>query len=169
MRVVELIESGVSVVLDLRAPDKRGVLDALARRLAELADLSEDAVREALTAREALGSTGVGRGVAVPHAWIGGASRRRAVFARLARPIDFDAVDGEPVDLVCAIVGPAATASKPGSAAGPLAALACVSRALREPTRAERLRRAASVAAFRAVLADDAPHAGCDPAGRDAG
>lgn len=102
--------------LDLLSPDrvhtsfkatsKGDLLQQLSLLLA--ADASETGlILEALVTREALGSTGLGRGVAIPHGRIDGLSRARAAFVRLASPLDFDAIDGQPVDLVAAIAVPA--------------------------------------------------------------
>src|SRR5476649_1942066 len=85
-----------NVIADLRVPDKGRALRELAQRGAPLAGVPDTVVRDALLAREALGSTGVGAGVAIPHARISGLNGVQAIFARLSKPIDFDAVDGRP-------------------------------------------------------------------------
>ncbi len=90
---------------DLDVADKPALISALAQLLS-LPDADETAIREALFDRERLGSTGLGRGVAIPHGRSATLEEPRAAFVRLATPIAFDAVDGEPVDLVAALVVP---------------------------------------------------------------
>jgi PTS system nitrogen regulatory IIA component len=135
-----------NVIADLRVPDKGRALRELAQRGAPLAGVPDTVVRDALLAREALGSTGVGAGVAIPHARISGLNGVQAIFARLSKPIDFDAVDGRPVDLIFLLLAP----EDAGSAH--LAALACASRALRNPGTAKRLRETTDAAALHAIL-----------------
>ena len=145
MRLANLIEPD-AVVFGLRARDKLQVIENLARDLAARTRWSEADVRDALLAREGVGSTGVGHGVALPHAWIAGIAESRGVFARLAEAIEFDAVDGKPVDLVCAVVGP------DSSVAGTLSSLARVARVLRDGRTAQDLRHAPDARSFHAVL-----------------
>jgi PTS system nitrogen regulatory IIA component len=120
----------------LGARDKRQTLEELSRRAAAALGLDSAAILAPLLAREELGSTGVGRGIAIPHARIPGLTRPFGLLARLARAIDFAAIDERPVDLVCLLLTPAS------AAAAHLPALACLSRRLREPGVAERLRSA---------------------------
>jgi len=134
------------VFANLRAADKGRALRELARRAAAFANVPEQVIHDALLAREQLGSTGVGAGVAMPHARIAGLNAFHGIFARLAKPIDFDAVDGRPVDLIFLILAP--------DGADSLAALACASRALRDPATAKRLRDAADADALYAILAE---------------
>jgi PTS system nitrogen regulatory IIA component len=132
-------------VLDrLRAPDKGSLLAALARTAGDALGLSPAEIAAALAAREELGSTGTGGGIAVPHARMGALAAPTGFFARLDRPIAFEAVDGEPVDLVFLLLSPAADAEH-------LRALAAVSRRLRTPGVAEALR-GADPATLRAAL-----------------
>ena len=145
MRLSNLIEPD-AVVFGLGARDKAQVIGELARDLAARTRWPEAELRDALLAREGLGSTGVGHGVALPHASIAGLAESRGVFARLAEAIDFDAVDGRPVDLVCAVVGPEA------SMAGTLSSLARVVRVLRDGRTAQELRLAPDARTFHAVL-----------------
>ena len=147
MRVSDLLKPE-SVIADLRVADKGRALRDLARRAAPLAGVPEAVVRDALLAREELGSTGVGAGVAMPHARIAGLDGIHTLFARLSKPIDFEAVDGRPVDLVFLILAPE------GAGAAHLAALACASRALRDPTTARRLRETTEADALYAILAE---------------
>lgn len=106
-------------------------------------------VISAATDRERLGSTGVGNGVALPHARIEGMDRVVTAFVRLAEPLDFDAVDGRPVDLVCFLLAPA------DCGGAHLRALARVSRLLRRPETRQRLRAAPNADALYAILADE--------------
>jgi len=136
-----------TVITALRAKDKRQLLDEIARRAAAALGLAPPAILEPLLAREALGSTGVGRGIAIPHARIAGLPRLFALLARLERPVDFAAIDDQRVDLVCLLLTPA------GAAGEHLPALACLSRRLREQGVADRLRAARDGAALYAALA----------------
>ena len=136
-------------VLDrLRAPDKAALLTALARAAGEALGLPPADIAAALAAREALGSTGTGGGIAVPHARIATLVAPSGYFARLDRPVAFDSVDGQPVDLVFLLLSPPADGAH-------LRALAAVSRRLRTPGVAEALRSAAP-ATLRAALLGDA-------------
>ncbi len=128
----------------LRAADKAALLGALARAAGELLGLPPAEIAAALAAREALGSTGIGGGIAVPHARMSALAAPSGFFARLDRPVAFDAVDGRPVDLVFLLLSPAADGEH-------LRALAAVSRRLRTPGVAEAMRTAAP-AALRAAL-----------------
>jgi nitrogen PTS system EIIA component len=107
----------------------------LARRAAASTGLSQQDIWKALEAREALGSTGVGAGIAIPHAQITGLDRLYGLFIRLDRRIDYDAIDAQPVDLVFLLLIPADTKDY-------LPALALVSRRLRDPAIATSLRKA---------------------------
>src|SRR5215213_6394684 len=88
------------VVVPLRAGDKPQLLRELARRAGQDLSIEAQTIRNALELREGFGSTGTGQGIALPHARIAGLSAIFGMFARLERPIDFDAIDGHPVDLV---------------------------------------------------------------------
>jgi PTS system nitrogen regulatory IIA component len=124
------------IVLDARVRDKAGLLRDLARRAEASSGVAAATILAALSAREALGSTGLGRGFALPHARIEGLRRFIGLFARLARPIDYDAIDGAPVDLVFLLLMPA----EEGNAQ--VAALAAVSRRFRDDATVARLREA---------------------------
>jgi PTS system nitrogen regulatory IIA component len=120
--------------LRLKAANKAALLAELANRAGLSVGLDNASVLAALQAREALGSTGVGSGIAVPHARIDGLAGLVGFFARLERPVAFDAIDGRPVDLVVMLLSP------PTGHGQHLAALAQVSRLLRNPVTAEALR-----------------------------
>ncbi len=133
------------IALDLRVRDKAQLLGELARRASVGRTVPMSAVLAALQSREALGSTGLGRGFALPHARIEGLTEFVGLFARLARSIDYDAIDGAPVDLVFLLLMPA----EAGNAH--VAALAAVSRRFRDVETVTRLRKADAAAAL-AVL-----------------
>jgi PTS system nitrogen regulatory IIA component len=126
------------VIVDVRAPDKTRLLQDLARRAAAILDVPEEKIAEALLRREAVGSTGTGDGVALPHARLAEVKRPFGMLVRLRQAIDFAAVDGKPVNVVFLLLAPA---TSPGEQ---LNALACAARALRKPDVLERLQAAAS-------------------------
>ena len=130
MDLAELIEPSRCLV-DLRYADKAACLGDLAKRAAAMLGLEPAAVLEALRAREALGSTGLGNGIAVPHARLASVAAPFVLVARLREPIPFEAVDDKPVDVVCLALLPAAKAapSCPCSPASPAAS----ARARRSP------------------------------------
>ncbi len=134
------------VFVDLRAADKSRLLQELASRAGEATDVPPAAIGAALAAREALGSTGVGAGIAVPHAQLPQLDRTIGLLARLERPVDYASVDGQPVDLVFLLLGP------PAARAEHLAALAAATRRLRNPVIANALRRAGSADALRSTF-----------------
>jgi len=126
----------VETITDLPVYDKRGLLHDLAHRAARVQNVDDDTVFNALLKREELGSTGVGNGVAIPHVRLEQVKRPFGIMARLKDPIDFNAVDGQPVDLVCLLL-----LSKENEGAQ-LNALAGVARRLRTPEVLQELRRA---------------------------
>jgi len=127
---------------------KREALSAVAGAAADLTGLSAEEIDAALSAREKLGSTGVGHGVAIPHGKIAGLEEITALFAKLEEPIDFDAVDDEPVDLLFVLLAPEeATAAH-------LKALAKASRLLREESTREALRGADTAEAILAIATE---------------
>ena len=139
------------VVLGLRVAGKAALLAELARRIAPAAGLEPAEIATALAAREQLGSTGLGRGFALPHARLAGLSGFVGLFARLAAPVAFEAVDGAPVDLVFLLLTPA------DAGGGHLAALAAISRRLREEPVAAGLRAASSPQDAYRLLAQPGP------------
>lgn len=141
-----------SVLDDVRVDDKRELLQRLARWVAPMAGLDPARVAEALEAREALGSTGIGGGVALPHARLSEIHRPVGYLARLRRPLAFDAVDNGPVDLVClALLPPVREGGEQ------LVALACLSRRLRDPDVLARLRQASGSDELYRSLAGSGP------------
>ncbi len=138
------------VVLRGGASSKRQALRLVADAAAQALNLPGDRVFDALLEREALGSTGLGSGVAVPHARLEGLDRVYAVLVRLDTPVAYEAVDDRPVDLMLALFAP------PREGAEHLRALAAVSRALRSGELREQLRQARTSDAVRALLVRDA-------------
>ena len=116
-----------AVVPALKVNGKKQALQELAAKAAELSGQNERAIFEILLQREKLGSTGVGNGVAIPHGKLPKLGKLFGLFARLARPVDFEALDGQPVDLVFLLLAPE------GAGADHLKALARVARLLRDP------------------------------------
>ncbi|SRR5690606_15855009 len=114
--------------------NKRQLFEILAKKAAEITDRSYSDILAALTGREELGSTGLGNGIAIPHGKLMGLNGVTAVFARLDQPIEFDAVDDHPVDLVMMLLAPV------GAGADHLKALSRVARLLRTESVVEQLR-----------------------------
>ncbi len=137
-----------SVVPLLKAKTKKQLLHDLAARAARLTGLPERDIFDVLLQRERLGSTGGGQGIAIPHGKLQGLKRMVGIFARLAEPIDFDAVDGQKVDIVFLLLAPE------GAGADHLTALARISRLLREGSAVEKLRSSRDAAALYAVLTE---------------
>ncbi|WP_132251293.1 PTS sugar transporter subunit IIA [Methylobacterium segetis] len=134
------------VLHGLRAAGKAALLGDLARRAARALPIDGAELLAALLRREDLGSTGVGDGVALPHARLEALARPFGILARLREPIAFDAIDEAPVDLVCLLLLPADAGGEHPNA------LACIARRLREPGIAAALRGARDAATLRAAL-----------------
>ena len=139
MKLSELIGPD-RVIVDLRASDKAQLLSELARQAASRTGLESGAVLSALAAREALGSTGLGRGFALPHARVAGIERLFGLFVRLSRALDFEAIDGKPVDLVFLLLIPV------GAGNEHVAALAAIAREMRDEAVVKQVRKAANAA-----------------------
>jgi nitrogen PTS system EIIA component len=136
------------VIAQLRVSNKKQALQEIARRAAGLTGLAEKRIYDVIAERERLGSTGIGEGIAVPHGKIDELSRLYGLFARLERPIPFDAIDNQPVDLVFMLLAPA------DAGAEHLRALARVSRLLRDGTICQKLRGTDNADALYALLTD---------------
>jgi PTS system nitrogen regulatory IIA component len=136
-----------AIIPALKVNGKKQALQELAAKAAELSGLSERTIFETLMQREKLGSTGVGNGIAIPHGKLSKLNKLFGVFARLERPIDFEALDGQAVDLVFLLLAPE------GAGADHLKALARVARLLRDPDVAHKLRDSRDVEALYSVLA----------------
>jgi len=135
-----------AVVPALRVNNKKQALHELAARAAGICGRNEREVLEVLMQRERLGSTGIGSGIAIPHGKLARLERLFGVFARLERPIDFEALDGQPVDLMFLLLAPEA------AGADHLKALARIARLLRDTDIAEKLRESRDAEALYAVL-----------------
>lgn len=149
MHLGDLI-SPQAVIPSLKAKTKKQLLQELSVKTSRLTGLSERDIFDALWQRERLGSTGLGHGVAIPHAKLPALKQIVGMFARLAEPIDFDSVDGEKVDLVFLLLAPE------GAGADHLKALASVSRLLRDGETVEKLRGSRDAAALYAVMTEQA-------------
>lgn len=133
MDIADLI-TPAAVIPNLRATSKKQALQDLAKKAAELTGQNERAVFDVLLERERLGTTGVGNGIAIPHGKLASLGRLYGVFARLERPIHFESIDEQPVDLIFLLLAPES------AGADHLKALARVSRLLRDKGVCEKLR-----------------------------
>jgi PTS system nitrogen regulatory IIA component len=147
MELADLL-SPDSVVANLRAANKKQALQDIAAAATKIARLPERQIFEALLERERLGTTGVGQGVAIPHAKFAGLDRLYGVFARLEQPVDFEAIDERPVDLIFALLAPE------DAGAEHLKALARVSRLLRNAQICAKLRATQDQDALYALLTE---------------
>jgi PTS system nitrogen regulatory IIA component len=129
------ILSKESIIACAKVGSKRQLLQLLADKAAKLSGVDPHIIFDTLTEREQLGSTGMGNGLAIPHGKIAGLPHVCAVFARLEQPVDFDAVDDQPVDLVVMLIAPA------GAGADHLKALSRVARLLRSESLVAQLRK----------------------------
>lgn len=150
MEIHDLIESSDGVIANLRAGSKKQALQDLAKRASDLAGENERAIFDVLMDRERLGTTGVGNGIAIPHGKMAGLGKLYGVFARLETPVDFQAIDDRPVDLVFLLLAPET------AGADHLKALARVSRLLRNGQICEKLRGADQPDALYAILSEAA-------------
>src|SRR5215470_14541049 len=142
-----------AVYPSLKAKSKKQALHEVAQKAAVLTGLAARSIFDTLLQRERLGSTGVGRGIAIPHGRLAALPRIVSVFARLDEPIEFEALDGEPVDLIFLLLPP--------EHAGPdhLKALDRTPRLRREPPTHRRPKPSEDPAALSSVLTDPAVHA----------
>jgi nitrogen PTS system EIIA component len=150
MEIADLITPR-SVVAQLRATNKKQALQELAKRAAAMTGIPERTIYDVLIERERLGSTGIGRGIGIPHGRLPGLDTLCGIFARLDRPVPFDAIDDQPVDLIFLLLAPE------GAGADHLKALARVSRLLRDRTVCEKLRGTDNADALYALLIDRTP------------
>ncbi len=147
MELAELI-SPEGVIARMRAASKKQALQEISVRAAQLTGVGDRHIFEALTERERLGTTGVGHGIAIPHAKLAQLNRIYGLFARLEQPIDFDSVDEQPVDLLFVLLAPG------DAGAEHLKALARVSRLLRNQAVCAKLRGSEDPAALYALLTE---------------
>ncbi|WP_034992931.1 PTS sugar transporter subunit IIA [Beijerinckia mobilis] len=145
MSLTDLI-AAEAVIPSLKANTKKQALLDLSNHAAQISDLDAREIFDTVLQRERLGSTGIGSGIAIPHAKLHKAKSIFGVFARLVRPIEFDAIDGMPVDLICLLITPES------AGADHLKALARLARLLRNPATAEKLRAARDQSALYSVL-----------------
>ncbi len=139
-----------NVVVDAVAADKERLLSDLARKAGPIIDVPPGPLLAELIKREELGSTGMGGGVAIPHARLQQIAKPFGMLFRLRKPLDFDAVDGQPVDIVFLLLLPETAA-----AGDQLGALAAIARKLRNPKLGAALREAQdSAEMYRIVTAD---------------
>jgi PTS system nitrogen regulatory IIA component len=157
MKISDLLQPA-AVIVPPKAQGKKQLLQELAARAAQVTRLNERKIFETLMERERLGTTGVGQGIAIPHGRLADLKEIVGVFARLDAPLDYDAVDNQPVDLVFMLLAPE------GAGADHLKALARVSRLLRNQQVTEKLRAAKSAEAIYAILTDTTSAAGAQAA-----
>jgi PTS system nitrogen regulatory IIA component len=148
VEIADLLTGPEAVVATVKATGKKALLAELASRAARVFKLNERSLFDRLLERERLGSTGIGGGIAIPHARMPALAKPIGLFARIAQPIDFDAVDDRPVDIVFLLVAPE------GAGADHLKALARVSRLLRDRTLVDKLRATENADALYALLVD---------------
>ncbi|MEP3046790.1 MAG: PTS IIA-like nitrogen regulatory protein PtsN [Roseibium sp.] len=135
-----------AVIAGLKAKSKKQAIQELAVKAAELTGLSGREIFDTLLQRERLGSTGVGHGIAIPHGKLTRLDNLVGLFAKLDKPIDFDALDDDPVDLVFLLLAPE------GAGADHLKALARIARQLRDSTVTQGLRAASQPEEIYALL-----------------
>lgn len=137
-----------AVAANLRSRNNKALLSEIASHAAECLKLNPATIYEALWQREMLSSTGVGLGIAIPHARVPGLAQMFGLFGKLEQPIEFGAIDDKPVDLVFLLLAPE------HAGADHLKALARVSRLMRDPTTLERLRGSKSRSAIYSILTE---------------
>ena len=137
-----------SVLANLKAPNKKQLLVELSQALASRVAIDHRLIFETLLTREKLGSTGIGQGIAIPHGKVATLPRVYGLFARLATPVEFDSIDGRPVDLVFALLAPE------HAGADHLKALAKISRLLRDPDVVAKLRGTEDADGLYAILTE---------------
>ncbi|RDI62140.1 PTS IIA-like nitrogen regulatory protein PtsN [Microvirga subterranea] len=137
-----------AVLPALRVNSKKQALQEIAAHAARLTGLEAAAIYEALLQRERLGSTGIGEGIAIPHGKLPGLTKIFGLVARLEKPIDFEALDGQHVDVLFLLLAPE------GAGADHLKALSRVARVLREPGLVERVRATRDAAALYAIMTE---------------
>jgi PTS system nitrogen regulatory IIA component len=149
MPITDLVAPN-AIIPALKVNNKKQAIQEIAARAAALTGQNERVILDALSQREKLGSTGIGVGIAIPHGKLPALDRIFGLFARLDRPIDFEALDGQPVDLIFLLLAPE------GAGADHLKALARIARLMRDPDIARKLRESRETDALYAVLAHEA-------------
>lgn len=135
-----------NALVNVQAANKTSLLNDLCARAATAVGLDAKAISSEILKREKLGSTGVGGGVAIPHARMPGLKTAFGVLAHLQKPMDFDAIDGEPVDIVFLLLLPTAASGEH------LNVLAAVARRLRDPATLRALREASDTVALHSAM-----------------
>jgi PTS system nitrogen regulatory IIA component len=148
MQLTKLI-TPEAIFPSLKVNTKKQALSELSERAAPLCGIDAREIFDCLLQRERLGSTGIGNGIAIPHGKIGKSGSIFGLFARLVRPIEFDSLDGSPVDLIFLLIAP------PSAGADHLKALARIARLLRDPIVTGKLRAARDVSAIYSILMEE--------------
>jgi nitrogen PTS system EIIA component len=141
------------ITLQLKAENKKQALEGLAAKAEHQTGIEALEIYNALLQRERLGSTGLGRGIAIPHVKLKNLKNILCLFARLEQPIEFESPDSEPVDLIFLLLAPE------HASGDHLKALARISRLVREPALLEMLRNAPDAAALNTLLTSQTSHA----------
>ena len=147
MKISDILDAR-AVLPQLSVTNKKQALQGIAQHFAALVAIDQRIIFETLLTREKLGSTGLGQGFAIPHGRLSGLKQVTGLFAKLAQPIDYDAVDGKPVDLVFALLSP------DHAGADHLTALAKISRVMRSPAAVSKLRATNTAEGLYAVLTE---------------
>src|SRR5882762_10969307 len=147
MEIEDLLSSPTQVLPRLKVSSKKQALQELARRAGDLTGVHERQIFDVLLERERLGTTGVGNGIAIPHGKLADVKSMFGLFARLEHPVDFEAIDEQPVDLIFLLLAPE------GAGADHLKALARIARLLRDLDVAKKLRASRDAQAIYSVLA----------------
>lgn len=147
MDLSDLIEAS-AIMPNLHANSKKQLLQLLAEKAAQITGLPEREIFDTVLQRERLGSTGVGNGIAIPHGKLTGVGRIIGVFARLDHPVDFEALDDQPVDLVFLLLAPE------GAGADHLKALSRIARVLRDSDTVAKIRGTDNAAAIHSFLSE---------------
>jgi PTS system nitrogen regulatory IIA component len=142
------IISADAILPHLKVQSKKQLLQELSQHLGSALAIDQRIIFETLLTREKLGSTGLGQGIAIPHGRLPSITKVHGLFAKLATPIEFDSVDGEPVDLVFVLLSP------DHAGADHLTALARISRLLRAPATLAKLRGATTAEGLYAILTE---------------
>ena len=148
MALAELLQDD-AIIPALRVNNKKQVLQEIAARAAKLTGLPEREIFDVVLQRERLGSTGVGNGIAIPHGKLSQLKSIAGVFARLETPVDFEALDDQPVDLVFLLLAPE------GAGADHLKALSRIARVFRDADLVAKLRSTESPSALYACLTQE--------------
>ena len=151
MEISDLLQPE-AVIAHLKAGNKKQALQELSRHASTITGVNDRKIFETLLERERLGTTGVGNGIAIPHGKQPDFKRLYGFFARLDKPIDFDAIDEQPVDLIFLLLAPE------GAGADHLKALARVSRLLRDSSMCEKLRGADTADGLYMLLTQSEAH-----------